>query len=271
MAKENEIYEKLKTKFPEEAYGTDKSRGFSLDTIDAYYVIERLNEVFGLCGEYWWLDNVEWIKIKGEKNLIICSALFCYIKSKDSKISQFPCIGGHQVVKDRWDDAYKSAMTNCICKGASFLGVGLDVYKGEFDGKAKKEIKEEPEEEIRTAPKTSGKGISPKQKEKLSQIAKSKYLKTNEKTKIEKIISDNEWQGCNKAIKWWFGEDWLGGERQRRYYVDLYTKSATKDMGEPQAELLANIELEANEKIKKLEPDKIQILINELKNNLSEE
>ena len=39
--------------FPPEALSKDTSRGFELTSIKAAYVIERLNEVFGLCGVGW--------------------------------------------------------------------------------------------------------------------------------------------------------------------------------------------------------------------------
>ena len=265
MTKENDIYSKLKTKFPKEAYGTDKSRGFSLDTIDAYYIIERLNEVFGLCGEGWWLTDIIWKTIEGEKNLVICCATFCYIKSGVTQFQSFPCVGGHQVVKDRWDDAYKSAMTNAICKGASFLGVGLDVYKGEFNQKIKQQEKVEPQTEIRQADKTAREGITIKQKEKLQQVIKSKYLTEKEKSRINTIINTGDKKGCRDAIGWWFGKDFGGGERDRRQYIDLYIEGKSRGMGEPPQEMLINFEKEAKESIDGLEPTKIKVLIDELR------
>jgi hypothetical protein len=43
----------LKSPFPSEALSADTSRGFELTSIKAAYVIERLNDVFGLCGTGW--------------------------------------------------------------------------------------------------------------------------------------------------------------------------------------------------------------------------
>ena len=39
--------------FPDEAKSTDDSRGFELEGLRGYYVIERLNRAFGLCGTGW--------------------------------------------------------------------------------------------------------------------------------------------------------------------------------------------------------------------------
>ena len=129
MEKKKEVnrYENLKAKFPNSAYGKDKSRGFELTTIDAYAVIERLNDVFGVCGEGWKLEIKEWLRIEQE---IICIAELQY--DLGGVLKSVPCVGGKRIVKENYADAYKSAQTNAICKGASFIGVGLDVYKGEF-------------------------------------------------------------------------------------------------------------------------------------------
>ena len=43
----------LRAPFPAEALSADTSRGFELPSIQAAYVIERLNEVFGVCGVGW--------------------------------------------------------------------------------------------------------------------------------------------------------------------------------------------------------------------------
>ena len=43
----------LRSPFPSEALSADTSRGFELTSIKAAYVVERLNEVFGLCGIGW--------------------------------------------------------------------------------------------------------------------------------------------------------------------------------------------------------------------------
>jgi len=129
-----ELKKKLHESFDKMAYGSDNSRGFKLTTLDAYYVIERLNNVFGLCGIGWGLDVKEWIL--GKKELVVLAELWFMIDSEKHAVS---CEGGKHIVTTKTGhtcvaDAYKGARTNAICKGASFLGVGLDVYKGEYKG-----------------------------------------------------------------------------------------------------------------------------------------
>ena len=43
----------LRAPFPAEALSADTSRGFELTPIKKAYLVERLNEVFGLCGMGW--------------------------------------------------------------------------------------------------------------------------------------------------------------------------------------------------------------------------
>ena len=132
--KTNDVYDKLIEPFPKEAYDEETSRGFPLTTIDAYHVIERLNNVLGLCGTAWKLEVREWIEKNGE---IIAICQFHYDLDTE-KPKSFPCVGGKKIIHENYTDGYKSAMTNAICKGASFLGVGLSVYKDEY--KKKKDV-----------------------------------------------------------------------------------------------------------------------------------
>jgi hypothetical protein len=125
-----DIYQQLQQSFPKEAYGQDKSRGFSLTTIDAYHIIDRLNQIFGLCGEGWKFEPIRWIETETE---IVVIGNLCYDLDGDNT-KKVPCVGGKRIVKNNLADAYKSAMTNAISKGASFLGVGIDVYMGSFAG-----------------------------------------------------------------------------------------------------------------------------------------
>ena len=230
IIKQEELYEKLKKSFPDKAYNNDGSRGFNLTTIDAYHVIDRLNEVFGLCGKGWWLSDIEWIKIEGDKNIVICSAIFCYLGfGLEGEFHRFPCVGGHQVIKNRWDDGYKSAMTNCICKGASFLGVGLNVYKGEFKGKTEQQPKTESEK--KQSPGKSTGGWTEKRKNAIEKIIKSHLITVDERDDVGDIFNkaqkESEKGKLSKTtierisywIGFWYGtkeNDWKDGEHNKR-------------------------------------------------------
>ena len=126
------LYEQLSKPFPKEILTIDDSRGTSLNSIPAYYVIERLNRVLGLCGIGWGYKEIEQ---KKEENEIVSRGEFWYkIGGETYKIQ---CEGGKSIVRTHATgtlhvaDAIKGARTNAICKGASFIGVGIQVYQGQ--------------------------------------------------------------------------------------------------------------------------------------------
>src|SRR6202522_2071426 len=94
-----------------------------LSVIKVIYVVERLNDVFGLNG--WHIDN----EIVETGRMVVVRATLTIPKYAIA-IEQF---GG----KDNPDrgDAYKGACTDALSKCASYLGIGMDVYKGLNDGR----------------------------------------------------------------------------------------------------------------------------------------
>jgi hypothetical protein len=89
-----------------------------LSAIKVIYVVERLNDVFGLSG--WRVDN----EIVETGQMIVVRATLSIPKYAIA-IEQF---GGNDN-PDR-GDAYKGACTDALSKCASYLGIGMDVYKG---------------------------------------------------------------------------------------------------------------------------------------------
>jgi len=116
---EQELYDKLTKKFPDDAISSDTSRGFELTSLKAQYIVERLNEVFGLSG--WSLDgSFE----KHDKGILFIGYL--KIKSLDHKVQAV----GFSVNKKNLGDSYKSSRTDALSKAASWLGVGNEIFKG---------------------------------------------------------------------------------------------------------------------------------------------
>jgi len=120
----------LKKDFPKEALSADTSRGFQLTSIKAAYVIERLNDVFGLCGEGW---KYKFSKFKepedGEGEVGVKVSLW-YRKLDGEWSEPISYVGGKKVVRGNITDARKSAITDGITKIASMLGIGHSVFKG---------------------------------------------------------------------------------------------------------------------------------------------
>ena len=108
----------LKKPLPSEAIAPHPTKPY-LSTIKAIYVVERLNDVFGL-GK-WFIENR--VVSASEKMIVMESILT--VPEYGIRISSF---GGNDNA-DR-GDAYKGACTDALTKIASYMYIGMDVYKG---------------------------------------------------------------------------------------------------------------------------------------------
>jgi hypothetical protein len=114
------VLEKLKAPLPPEAVSPNPERP-GLSAIKVIYVVERLNEVFGVNGWHMANEVVE----KGAM-VVVKGALT--IEEYGIRIEQY----GGNANPDR-GDAYKGACTDALSKCASYIGIGMDVYKGLHD------------------------------------------------------------------------------------------------------------------------------------------
>jgi hypothetical protein len=119
-----ELLEKLKAPLPAEAVSPNPDRP-GLSVIKVIYVVERLNEVFGLNG--WHVAN----QVVESGRMVVVKATVS-VPEYGIEIEQY---GGNDN-SDR-GDAYKGACTDALSKCASYLGVGMDVYKGLRDERLK--------------------------------------------------------------------------------------------------------------------------------------
>ena len=95
------------------------------------YVIERLNDVFGL-GNWWYIFSTpETIEI-GEvvEVMVIVKLVISGDITQNGKDFEIGQAGGKKVVKNNYTDARKSAITDGLTKCASILGIGIDIFKG---------------------------------------------------------------------------------------------------------------------------------------------
>ena len=115
-----DVKNKLKEPLPREAVSPNPQKP-GLSVIKVIYVVERLNEVFGLNG--WHVDN----EVVETGRMVVVRATLS-IPRYAIAIEQF---GGNDN-PDR-GDAYKGACTDALSKCASYLGIGMDVYKGLYE------------------------------------------------------------------------------------------------------------------------------------------
>lgn len=129
--------ERLQEPFPEEAMVSDTSRGFELTSIKAIYVVERLNDVFGIGG--WRYDILEHHIVDGEVTVWLSLEVGKIVEYEldghpyTKWLGIIPAIrtaGGRSIRKGHLGDALKGAVTDALTKAASILGVGIDVFKG---------------------------------------------------------------------------------------------------------------------------------------------
>ena len=112
-----DVKTKLKEPLPGEAVSPNPQKP-GLSVIKVIYVVERLNDVFGLNG--WQVCN----EIVETGKMVVVRATLS-IPRYGIAVEQF---GGNDN-PDR-GDAYKGACTDALSKCASYLGIGMDVYKG---------------------------------------------------------------------------------------------------------------------------------------------
>ena len=130
-----EQVKKLREPLPPEAIKAHPTKAY-LSTIKAIYVVERLNDVFGI-GQ--WAIRGERVVEAGEK-MIVVEARF---DAPEYGITLY-AFGGNDN-PDR-GDAYKGAVTDALTKIGSHLEIGMDVFKGLTDRKdgPKSEAKPQP-------------------------------------------------------------------------------------------------------------------------------
>ncbi len=125
--------EKLAEDFPAEALSKDTSRGFELTSIKAMYVIERLNEAFGVTGWRYKFTKPRLVAASDKKEYVTRVAL--QLVSDEKVFHHVSQYGGKHIVKDNHADALKSSITDGLTKCASILGIGHTIFKGQKNGK----------------------------------------------------------------------------------------------------------------------------------------
>jgi len=121
----NETFKQLAKPFPKEAYKDVSMGGYTMTTIDAYHIIERLTDVFGLMGSGWGVIVSEW---RETGDSVACVGRLWYLT--DGERCEVVAVGEGRIMRGNVAEAMKKAQTNLISKAASYIGVGLSVYQG---------------------------------------------------------------------------------------------------------------------------------------------
>ncbi|MBS9774726.1 MAG: hypothetical protein KGV59_06180 [Tenacibaculum sp.] len=125
----NELIQKLTAPLPNEAIKPHPTKTY-LSSIKAIYVTERFNEVFGV-GK--WTQKVKVEHTNHETGMVVVHVTFevpelnIYYESFGGNDN-----GGSSSKNFDLGDAYKGATTDALTKIGSYLGVGIDVFKGKY-------------------------------------------------------------------------------------------------------------------------------------------
>ena len=119
---QQQLQDALNAPLPAEAIKPHPTKSY-LSTINAIYVTERFNQVFGVGRWGTTSDVIE----AADKMIVLRVHFWAYSPVEGGDMIKLESYGGNDN-PDR-GDAYKGAMTDAITKIGSFLGIGADVWK----------------------------------------------------------------------------------------------------------------------------------------------
>lgn len=116
---------KLKEPLPPEAVKQHPTKTF-LSSIKAIYVVERLNDVFGIGS--WHLRS----EVVDDKTAMIVVKSVLTVPEYGIELESYGGNdnGGENSKNHDLGDAYKGAVTDALTKICSYLGIAMDVFKG---------------------------------------------------------------------------------------------------------------------------------------------
>ena len=123
-------FKALAKPFPADAYKEVRMGPRSFTAIDAYHIVERLTEVFGMCGTGWGVNVDEWVRY-GDSVAALGFLWYADAEKAPFDPKYVRAVGDGVVMKNgNVAEAHKKAFTNLMSKAASYIGVGLSVYQG---------------------------------------------------------------------------------------------------------------------------------------------
>ncbi|TSE03354.1 hypothetical protein [Aquimarina algiphila] len=164
-----EMRETLRGDFPEEAYKSHPTKTF-LTTLKAMYITERLNDVFGI-GRW----TVNHSVVERNENYVLVEAEF---QSLDYEVIVPKQYGGHTTTGKNTEiaDGFKSAVTDATSKIASYLEIGIEMFKGNINVKPVKNLKNDSKKELPWLNEKQGNEVTRNWKRALATLREGKSL-----------------------------------------------------------------------------------------------
>ncbi len=144
-AKNRETWDLLKRTDPQYTKEFRRSGGFKGDQIDPTWRMQRMTEVFGPVGKGWGYEQVEWTI--AERMIFICVRVWYRDPETGEQCWTGVQWGGTELMaKNRDgtersnDESFKMSITDGVGKCLVQLGLGADIYLGQYsDSKYKEE------------------------------------------------------------------------------------------------------------------------------------
>jgi len=134
------IWDSLSTTDPKHTKGFSRAGGFKGTALKPIWIIKRLTETFGPCGEGWGLAKPDFQVVQGDGEVLVYCTISGWYKTDDALSNgQVWGVGGDKVVAKRKDgsfnddEAFKKAFTDAVNNAFKFIGVGADIHMGMFE------------------------------------------------------------------------------------------------------------------------------------------
>jgi hypothetical protein len=145
------IWDALAKTDPAHTKPFNRAGGFKGTAIKPIYIIKRLTDQFGPCGEGWGIGEPKFELVHSQEGEVL---VFCTVRCWHGQDRSLYGVGGDKVVVRRNDgkmfhddEAFKKAFTDAVGNAFKFLGVSADVHMGQFDdSKYVEEVRAEFEE-----------------------------------------------------------------------------------------------------------------------------
>ena len=193
MKIKEKVRDELRKPLPPEAIQQHPTKSF-LSTIKAIYITERLNDIFGV-GSW---DLPHEIVSDTEDYVTVVGRIVAFGDGYEDVVLRTPLqYGGHKKTGKNTEpaDGYKSAVTDCISKCASYLEIGIDVFKGLHDTKGKKpDKKRQPKPQPKKEPPIENPSLmtSPQRKKLFAMCSEMGFDKANSKKLYDHQLGEGE-------------------------------------------------------------------------------
>jgi len=131
------IWDALSKTDPKHTKQFKRAGGFSGTAMKPIWIVKRMTEQFGPCGQGWGINRPEFqVEHTPDESLV-----YCYVSIwHGSRENEIWGVGGDKVRTTRKsgdvftdDEAFKKAFTDAVNNALKYLGIGADIHMGQFD------------------------------------------------------------------------------------------------------------------------------------------